>query len=252
MMRFENKKVLITGGSRGIGKAIATAFANEGAHVGIIYRSDTDSAKATLASLQGTGHHIFQCDISDPDSVHHTVENAAELMGSIDVLVNNAAVHEHHPIDKASYEEWQHEWKVTIDTNLIGAANMTYCVAQHMIAQQSGRIVFVSSRGAYRGEPEQPAYGASKGATNSFGQSMARALAPYNIGVGLVAPGFVQTDMVKHILEGERGDGIRAQSPFGRVAKPEEVAHAVLHLADPLSLWSSGTVIDVNGASYFR
>ncbi len=251
-MRFKGNRVLITGGSRGIGKAIATAFASEGAHVGMIFRSDIESAKATLAGLEGDGHHILQCDISDPDDVYRTVEEAVDKMGGIDVLVNNAAVHEHHPIDKASYAEWQHEWKVTLDTNLLGAANMTYCVAQHMMAQRSGRIIFVSSRGAYRGEPEQPAYGASKGATNSFGQSMAQALAPYNIGVALVAPGFVQTDMVKHILEGERGDAIRAQSPFGRVAKPEEVAHAVLHLADPLSLWSSGTVIDVNGASYFR
>lgn len=251
-MRFNDTCVLITGGSRGIGKAIAHAFASEGARVGIIFRSNKESAAKTLTELPGSGHHTFQCDISDPAQVHAAVEEAMAKLGRIDVLVNNAAVHEHHPIDKASYAEWQQEWKVTIETNLLGAANMTYCAAQHMIEQKSGRIIFVSSRGAYRGEPEQPAYGASKGATNSFGQSMARALAPYNIGVALVAPGFVETDMVKDILEGERGDGIRAQSPFGRVARPEEVAHAVLHLADPLSLWSSGTVIDVNGASYFR
>ena len=251
-MRFQGVRVLITGGSRGIGKAIAEAFAQEGARVGIIFRSNEEAANTTLRGLSGEGHFKFRCDISDPDAVKTAVDEAVALLEGIDVLVNNAAVHEHHPIDKCSYEEWQHEWRRTIDTNLIGAANMTYCAAQHMIAQRSGRILFVSSRGAYRGEPEQPAYGASKGATNSFGQSMARALAPYNIGVALVAPGFVQTDMVKDLLESKKGEEIRAQSPFNRVAKPEEVAHAILHLADPKSLWSSGTVIDVNGASYFR
>lgn len=251
-MRFEGKHILITGGSRGIGRAVAQAFANEGGVVGIIYRSNRAAADETLGILDGDGHLAFQCDISEPSAVKDTVDRAATVFGALDVLVNNAAVHEHHPIASCSYEDWQKEWRTTIDTNLIGSANMTFCVAQHMIRQRTGRILFVSSRGAYRGEPDQPAYGASKGGINSFGQSMARALAPYNIGVGMVAPGFVQTDMVKALLESEKGDEIRSQSPFNRVAQPEEVAHALLHLADPKSLWSSGTVIDVNGASYFR
>ena len=110
----------------------------------------------------------------------------------------------------------------------------------------------VTSRGAYRGEPRHPAYGASKAGLNAFGQSMARLLAPHGIAVASVAPGYVETDMTTEELATERGEVIRAQSPFGRVARPEEVAAAVLYLASPRAEWASGTVIDLNGASYLR
>ncbi|MDX1406888.1 MAG: SDR family oxidoreductase, partial [Saprospiraceae bacterium] len=139
-----------------------------------------------------------------------------------------------------------------LGVNLMGAANVTYWVAQQMIRARSGRIICVGSRGAFRGEPLQPAYGASKAGLHAFAQSMAVALAKYEIGVGVVAPGFVETDMVQHLLKSEEGARIRAQSPFNRVARPEEVANAVLYLADPGSMWSSGAIIDVNGASYLR
>jgi len=251
-MRFKDKTVLITGGGRGIGRAIAHEFAVEGARVAINYRSNEESAQNTLNRLPGVGHLSFKGDISSAGTVEQLVNNVISAFGHLDILVNNAAIHEHHPIDKVSFEHWQEEWQKTLATNLIGTVNITYCAAQHMIARKEGRIIFISSRGAYRGEPDQPAYGAGKGAINSFGQSIAQSLAKYNIGVGLVAPGFVQTEMVEDLLSGEKGDAIRSQSPFNRVAKPEEVANAVLYLADPKSIWSSGAVIDVNGASYLR
>jgi NAD(P)-dependent dehydrogenase (short-subunit alcohol dehydrogenase family) len=138
-----------------------------------------------------------------------------------------------------------------LETNLTGAGNVTWCAAQHMRAR-GGRIVNVSSRGAFRGEPEQPAYGASKAGLNALGQSLAVALAPYGIAVATVAPGFVETDMTTEHLAGERGEAIRAQSPFGRVARPEEIAAAVHWLAAPGSEWASGTIVDLNGASYLR
>jgi 3-oxoacyl-[acyl-carrier protein] reductase len=121
-----------------------------------------------------------------------------------------------------------------------------------MIAAGGGRIVNVSSRGAFRGEPGQPAYGASKAGLIAFGQSLARALAPYGIAVTAVAPGYVETDMTTEQLRGGPGDRIRAESPFGRVAEPEEIAAAVLYLASPEAEWASGTVVDLNGASYLR
>lgn len=121
-----------------------------------------------------------------------------------------------------------------------------------MIEHGGGRIVNVSSRGAFRGEPDAPAYGASKAGLNSMSQSLARALAPHNIFVGVVAPGWVETDMAADYLNGENGDSIRAQSPLGRVAKPEEVAYAVLFLASDGAEFATGTIIDVNGASYLR
>ena len=110
----------------------------------------------------------------------------------------------------------------------------------------------VTSRGAFRGEPEQPAYGASKAGLNSLSQSLAVALAPHNIFVGAVAPGFVNTELTADRLDSPEGDEIRAQSPFNRVAQPEEVAHAVLFLASEGAEFTTGTIIDVNGASYLR
>jgi 3-oxoacyl-[acyl-carrier protein] reductase len=122
---------------------------------------------------------------------------------------------------------------------------------RHMMVG-GGRIVNVSSRGAFRGEPGQPAYGASKAGLNALGQSLAVALAPHNITVTAVAPGFVETDMADDHLQGERGAAIRAQSPFGRVATPQEIAAAVVFLASPQAQWASGAILDLNGASYLR
>ena len=129
---------------------------------------------------------------------------------------------------------------------------MTFCALPHLRRSGAGRIVNVSSRGAFRGEPEVPAYGASKAALNSLGQSLALALAGDGIAVSTVAPGFVETDMTNEDLKSPRGEAIRAQSPFGRVGRPEEIAAAVLYLASAEAEWASGAVLDLNGASYFR
>jgi 3-oxoacyl-[acyl-carrier protein] reductase len=136
--------------------------------------------------------------------------------------------------------------------NLVGAANATFRAVPHLVAAGGGAIVNVSSRGAFRGEPDTPAYAASKAGLNAFAQSMALALAPQGISVTVVAPGFVQTERVRDRVEGPGGEAIRAQSPFGRVARPEEVAAAVVWLASPEARFSSGTIVDVNGASYLR
>src|SRR4051794_35518188 len=178
------------------------------------------------------------------------VEAAAAALGGIDVLVNNAGVFAAHPIDGTSYEEWQAAWRRTLDVNLVGAANVTWCAVRHM--GRGGRIVNVASRGAFRGEPRQPAYGASKAGLIAFGQSLARALGPRGIAVTAVAPGMTQTDMAADALAGAEGDRRRAESPLGRVATPEEVAAAVRYLASAEAELASGTVLDVNGASYLR
>jgi 3-oxoacyl-[acyl-carrier protein] reductase len=241
---------LITGASRGIGRAIATAFAAEGDRIAIHHRSSPDLAEALRDELPGKGHAVVQADLADPDEVRLMVDAAAEALGGIDVLVNNAGVFLAHPVTDVSYEEWQAAWHQTLGVNLLGAANATWCAVRHM--GRGGRIVNVSSRGAFRGEPDSPAYGASKAGMNALGQSLAIALAPRGITVGMVAPGFVETDMTNEHLKAPRGDAIRAQSPFGRVAMPEEIAAAVLYLASPAAEWASGTIIDLNGASYLR
>jgi len=249
-----NRKILVTGSSRGIGRAVAEAFASAGDRVAIHHRDSPDLAAAVLAGLPGQGHVVVQADIADPDAVQAMVDDAAARLGGIDVLVNNAATYDRagHPIAEVSYQDWQRVWQDTIGLNLIGAANVTWCAVRHMVAAGGGTIVNVSSRGAFRGEPVQPAYGASKAGLNALGQSLAIALAPHNIVVSAVAPGFVQTDMAAAHLQGAGGDAIRAQSPFGRVAEPEEIAAAVVYLASPEARWASGAILDLNGASYLR
>ena len=221
-------------------------------------REGVAAADALRGSLPGAGHVTVQADLADPDAVRSMVDEAADGLGGLDVLVNNAGIYVDHPVLGTSYAEWQAAWQATLGVNLVGAANATWCAVRHMAAGTSdrngggGRIVNVGSRGAYRGEPAHPAYGASKAGLHAFGQSLAVALAPHGITVASVAPGYVQTDMTAEELATPAGDAIRAQSPFNRVATPEEIAAAVVYLASPQAAWSSGAVLDLNGASYLR
>ena len=251
-MSFADKVVLVTGASRGIGKVIAQQFAERDARVAVHFNQNLEAAERTLASLPGGPHSLVKADIQRADAVEDLVDVAIRKMGKIDVLVNNAGVFIEHRLVDISYEQWQEQWLQTVQTNLLGPANLTFCVARHMIQNEGGRIVNVSSRGAFRGEPDAPAYGASKAGLNAMGQSLAKALAPHNIFVYTVAPGFVQTDMVRPILAGEEGEAIRQQSPLGRVAYPEEIARTVVFLASEGTDFLTGCIVDVNGASYLR
>jgi NAD(P)-dependent dehydrogenase (short-subunit alcohol dehydrogenase family) len=245
-----SRAVLVTGASRGIGAAIARAFALSGDRVGVHYGSGRELAVKVAASLPGEGHVVAGADLMDADAVLRMVSEVAAALGGIDVLVNNAGVFEPHPIDETSYEEWQEAWRRTLGVNLLGAANVTWCAVRHMRA--GGRIVNVSSRGAFRGEPGQPAYGASKAGVVAFGQSLARALGARGISVTSIAPGFTETEMAAEALAGEQGEARRAESPLGRVATPDEVAAAVHYLASPAAELASGAVLDLNGASHLR
>ncbi|MFF5701308.1 SDR family NAD(P)-dependent oxidoreductase [Streptomyces sp. NPDC012794] len=248
-----SRGVLVTGASRGIGRAVAAAFARQGDRVAVHSSARHADAEETLAQLDGTGHALVSGDLADPARVEALAAEAAEALGGVDVLVNNAAAMVRHPLPSTSYADWQEAWQRTAGVNLFGAANLSYCVARRMIDDgRTGHIVNVGSRGAFRGEPDHPAYGATKAALHAFGQSLAVSLAPHGIAVASVAPGFVATERVFGRLGGAEGERIRAQSPFGRVAEPEEVAAAVLYLASPAAVWSSGAVLDVNGASYLR
>lgn len=247
-----DRVVLVTGASGGIGQAIARVFADAGDRVALHYSANPDRAEETLADLPGSGHLTTGADLRDPAAVRSMVEKVAGALDGIDVLVNNAGVFLEHDITGTSYDDWQRTWRDTLDANLVGPANVTWCAVPHLIAAGGGRIVNVSSRGAFRGEPHHVAYGASKAGLNSFGQSLARALAPYGIAVTTVAPGFVDTRMAQERLDGPDGARLRAQSPFDRVATPEDVACAVRYLASPEAEYASGTILDVNGASYLR
>ncbi|NUT36649.1 MAG: SDR family oxidoreductase [Hamadaea sp.] len=244
------RAVLVTGASRGIGRAVAEAFATGGDRVAIHCRSAVTAAEQVRDALPGNGHVVVQADLADPEAVRAMVDDAAQALGGLDVLVNNAGVYAPHPVLESSYEEWQRRWREALDTNLVGAANVIWCAARHL--RPGGRIVNVSSRGAFRGEPRHTAYGASKAGLNSLTQSLAVELGPHGIAVAAVAPGFVETDMTADTLATAEGAQIRAQSPFHRVARPEEIAAAVHWLASPEAEWASGTIVDLNGASYLR
>ncbi|HEY0700726.1 MAG TPA: SDR family oxidoreductase [Micromonospora sp.] len=250
------RAVLVTGASRGIGRAVARAFADSGDRVAIHHRDSAVLAGQLRDCLPGDGHLVVQADLTDAEAVRRMVDEAAAGLDGLDVLVNNAGVYggvdNAHPVFDVPYEQWQRQWRNTLETNLVGAANATWCAAWHMRRRGGGRIVNVSSRGAFRGEPAMPAYGASKAGMNAMGQSLAVALAPYGISIATVAPGFVETDMTNEHLKTTRGDEIRAQSPFNRVARPEEIAAAIHWLASPEAEWASGTIVDLNGASYLR
>lgn len=248
---------LVTGASRGIGRAIAHALAERGDRVAVHYGSDRGAAEATVSALQGEGHVAVGGDLRDPEIAAEVVRSAEEALGGVDILINNAAIAPsddvRHRIDQTSYDDWQAAWRRIVDVDLLGAANVTYLVARRLIERKMpGFIVNVGSRGAFRGEPEFPAYGAAKAGLHAFGQSLALALAPHGIVVTSIAPGFISSERQTEKPEGVAGAALRAESPFGRVGTPEEVAEAVLFPSSPAATWSSGGVLDFNGASYLR
>jgi 3-oxoacyl-[acyl-carrier protein] reductase len=252
-VELSGKVALVTGSSRGIGRQIARELAAKGARVAVHYRADREAAQETLDSLEGGPHAVFSADVADADSARGLVEGVAREMGAIDVLVNNAAIFEAHPVPEVDFASWQDAWSRTIATNLIGPANLSFLAARIMMERGGGgRVVNVSSRGAFRGEPETPAYGASKAGLNAMSQSLAQALAPHGVFFYVVAPGFVETDMAHPLLSGPEGEGIRSQSPLGRVADPEEVARTAAFLASEAPDFMTGAIVDVNGASYLR
>ena len=249
---FENKIVLVTGASRGIGRAAARAFAEQGARVAVHYHRHRKAAEKTREGLPGGPHRIISGDLSDAAVPRRLIEQTVRSFGRLDVLVNNAGIFQHHPPGEVTFARWRRVWERTLAVNLRGPADLMYWAARRMAAQGGGHIVNVSSRGAFRGEPGAPAYGASKAGLNALSQSLARALAPDHVYVTVVAPGFVRTDMVSDLLSGPAGRNIARQSPLGRVAEPEEVAEVILFLASEKAAYLTGAIVDVNGASYLR
>jgi NAD(P)-dependent dehydrogenase (short-subunit alcohol dehydrogenase family) len=247
---------LVTGGSRGIGAAICRRLAAQGDRIAIHCRSTVAAADRLRSELDGTGHIIVAADLEDTDSISPLVDTVVADLGGIDVLVHNAGIFVNHPVVTTSFDEWITSWRQVLDVNLISGAALAHRVVDHLVHRpegpEGGRIVVVGSRGAYRGEPNAVAYGASKAGLHSMAQSLAVSLAPHGITVAAVAPGFIRSDLSDGVLAGPTGDAIRAQSPFGRVGEPDEVAAAVAWLASPDAKWATGTVIDVNGASYLR
>lgn len=244
--------VLVTGGSRGIGRATALALARRGARIALHYQHNHAAAEAALAALPGGDHRAFAADLADPAALAPLWARVVAAFGRVDVLVNNAGIYDPHPPLTTDLPAWRQAWHRTLAANLTAPADLSLLAAQHMAPLGGGRIVNVSSRGAFRGEPEAPAYGAAKAGLNALSQSLARALAPRQVLVFVVAPGWVDTDMAADHVHGPRRVEILAQQPSGRVASPDEVAAAIVFCALDAPPAMTGAIIDINGASYLR
>lgn len=241
-------KILVTGASGGIGAAISRALAARGITVVLHYSKGRDAAEATRRTLPGDGHSIVQADLTDPKAIGRLWEEAS-AGARVDAVVNNAGIFPNHAPLATEFDEWTAAWQRTITTNLLGPAHLSHYAARAMAGQGGGRIVNISSRGAYRGEPTAPAYAASKAGLNAMSQSLAKALAPKGVYVFVVAPGWVATDRVAKSIN---DPVVLADQPLGRVATPDEVAEVVTFCALDAPASLTGAILDVNGASYLR
>lgn len=243
---------LVTGASRGIGAAIARALAARGCRVAVHCNNRRDLAEGVRKGLPGDGHQVIAANLSTEDGVDRAWGEALSSFGRIDVLVNNAGIFTEHPPLTTSTDSWRETWRTTLAANLLGPAHLSHLAARSMAAAGGGRMVNISSRGAFRGEPDAPAYGASKAGLNALSQSLAKALAPHKVIVLCIAPGWVETEMAAQHLHGEKGQELLAQHPLGRVATTEEVARTAVFCAMDAPAAMTGAVLDLNGASYLR
>jgi 3-oxoacyl-[acyl-carrier protein] reductase len=243
---------LVTGASRGIGRAIAQQLAARGVRVAVHFHRNRAAAETACAALPGDGHQIFPADLASVDQAERLWHEVAAAFGAVTLLINNAGMWELHPPLATDPAAWRTVWERTIATNLLGPAQLTLLAAQAMARAGGGRIVNISSRGAFRGEPDAPAYGASKAGLNALGQSLARALAPHGVYVYGVAPGWVETDLTSEHLASPAGAEVLAQHPLGRVTTADEVARAAVFCALDAPAAMTGAILDINGASYLR
>ncbi len=247
MFGFENKHVLVTGGSRGIGAAIVSLFSKLGAGVAFNYNKNIRAAEKLAGECQKFGTQIFfdECDIRDYHEVEVFTKKAISQFGEIDILITNAGIWEYGAIDKMTVDDW----RKTIQTNLDGTFYFTRTIVKHMLEKGiKGNIVNISSTAGQRGEPYHSHYAATKGAIIAFTKSLAAELGPKGIRVNCVAPGWVKTDMSKEALEKE-GAEIIADIPLGFIGEPEDIAGPVIFLASNLARYINGEILNVNGGN---
>jgi 3-oxoacyl-[acyl-carrier protein] reductase len=247
MFNFEGKTALITGSTRGIGRAIAEAFAKHGANV-VVSGTVEDRAKAVadeLAEKFGVKTLGVGMDVSDPQSVEEAFKKINAAFGGVDILVNNAGITRDTLFLRMKLEDWQ---KV-LDVNLTGTFLVTKQVVRYMTKKRWGRIINITSVVGFTGNIGQVNYSTTKSGLVGFTKSLAKELAPRNVLVNAVAPGFIETEMTA-VLKDEVKETYKKQIPLGRFGKPEEVASVVLFLASPMADYITGEVIHVNGGMY--
>lgn len=247
MFDLTGKIALITGGSRGIGRACSELLAAAGAHVIVNYRSGADAAAETVAAIEAAGGKAesLQFDVADPDAVDEAFREAVKRLGGLHILVNNAGI----ALDQLLLRVKPEEIEKTFAVNVGGAIYCAKAAIRPMMKARSGRIVNLSSVVAESGNPGQAVYSASKMALIGLTKTLAREYASRGVTVNAVAPGFIETDMTAALPENAR-EGIIAQTPLARIGRPEEVAAAVLYLVSDEAAFVTGQVIRVNGGMY--
>lgn len=246
------KVAIVTGSATGMGRACAVELSKAGFTVAANYRSKRGDAESLLEDLHGEGHKLFQGDISVPEEAEQLIIEVIVQLGRVDALVNAAGQYTEQDVISAEYDNWRKAWHESISINLLAPMNLCFHAAREMIKNGGGKVVNITSRGAFRGEPDAPAYGASKSALNSASQSLAVALAPHGVCVYAIAPGYIDTPMASPAIHGEGGEFIKAQSPLNRVGRPSEIAKLVTYLLGEDTEYLTGAIIDMNGASYLR
>lgn len=243
-MRFTDKVAIVTGSSRGMGKATALALAREGAKVVVVATDPSKSEDVVREIEKMGGKAIFvRGDVSKRADVERMVQATLDRFGKIDILVNSAGIHDGAPFTEESEEMWQRLFRV----NVMGTVLPSQGVAPEMMRRKRGKIVHISSKAAVVGEPYHAAYSASKGAVLALTRAMAIELAPYKITVNAVCPGPTYTDMLLEATDAAQREDLTASAPLGRLGQPEDIAGAVLYLASDESDWCTGQAISVDG-----
>jgi 3-oxoacyl-[acyl-carrier protein] reductase len=247
VLQLSGRRALVTGGGRGIGRAICLLFGRLGARVAVNYLRDQAAAQETADGVRAAGGEAFavQADVSDPDAAGRLVSEAVNRFGALDVLVVNHGIWKRASIDAMTPEQWDEMLQV----NLRGAYSVCHHAARHMIPRRSGAMVLIASTSGQRGEAHYSHYSATKGALLSFTKSLAVELAPHGIRVNGVAPGWVATDMTREALAGPDAAQALRPIPLGRAGRPEEIAGPVAFLASDLASYVYGEILSVNGGA---
>jgi 3-oxoacyl-[acyl-carrier protein] reductase len=243
-MKLKDQVALVTGGSRGIGRAIVRALAAEGARVAFVYKGNqaaADSLNQEVAQAGGTALAI-QGDVADPQAAQQCVERIEKEWARLDILVNNAGVIRDDLLIRMEPEAW----RIVLETNLGGTFHFCRAVAYTLMRQRRGRIINISSVAAEHANPGQTNYAASKGAINAFTRALAVELASRNVTVNAIAPGFIETDMSEGVRN-KAGDLLKKAIPMRRLGQPDDIARVAVFLAGPDSSYMTGQVLTVDG-----
>ena len=243
-MLLTGKTAIVTGGSRGIGRAVSLLLAREGANVAIVYAGNTAAAEETKqqAEALGAAAAVFQCDVADEQAVTDMVKAVKTQFGSVDILVNNAGITRDGLLMRMKEADWQ----AVLDTNLTGVYHCTKAVSKLMMKQRQGAVINLSSVVGETGNAGQANYAAAKAGIIGFTKAVAKELASRTIRVNAVAPGYVETDMTAGLPDSAKEDMLRS-IPLGRPATADDVAQAVLFLASDQAKYITGQVLNVDG-----